>query len=401
MNRSSAACWTRRLGQLSACFCLAALGHAQVFVPGSFSTPQAAIDGSPAESTIIVAGGTWGPLTIDKAITLIGHPAPTFVADDGPNFHYNGQDPAIFLDGPGSGQVTLVNVICSASFMRFLPSGSSISRVTPGIAGGGFDELHVYDCTISAVEWDRSILTGVGLGEPGIELGREHVAPTRLWVQGSLVRGGQTSDDGFLDTIPPTNPGAISSDGDVVLIDSTIIGGSYIPQFVSILSPDCFGTVGGVAVDCEQLYDSGSLLLAGQSAFYTEVPSGNTCQAPPGPNLDVSRRISGTTQLFLQGRPRVGRRFSVLWNLPACASEPMLIITEGFGSQLCGSFGTLFLNLTPGTLLNNITIRSGPTGIVDLHIPDDARLIGFEAAFQVFVPGGAGMSSPLGVVVLP
>ena len=123
---------------------------AQVSVPGDFATPQDAVDGSPAGSTIVIAGGVWGTLVIDKELAIVGDPQVTFEGAIGPPTGFKGLAPAIYLDGPGAGRVTLVNVLTSASYEGF--RGFQPSHVTAGIAGGNFDSLRLYDCTILGVE---------------------------------------------------------------------------------------------------------------------------------------------------------------------------------------------------------------------------------------------------------
>ena len=55
----------------------ASSGSAQVYVPGDYATIQDAIDSVAAGTVIVVNGGTYDAIVIDKAVTLVGDPMPT------------------------------------------------------------------------------------------------------------------------------------------------------------------------------------------------------------------------------------------------------------------------------------------------------------------------------------
>ena len=84
---------------------------AQITVPGDFPDPQSAVDAASPGDVIVIQGGTWTPaqfgskdpaLRIDKAITLVGDPPPTFEPIVS---GFGQQPPTILLEGPGSGRV--------------------------------------------------------------------------------------------------------------------------------------------------------------------------------------------------------------------------------------------------------------------------------------------------------
>jgi hypothetical protein len=120
---------------------LASFASDQVHVPGDFNSPQEAVDASSAGSTIIVAGGTWGPPMIDKPLAMIGEPRAIFEAGIGGNGYSRGTDPAILLFGSGSRKVTLVNLTASQNYERL--SSYQPSSISAGIAGVNFDSVHL------------------------------------------------------------------------------------------------------------------------------------------------------------------------------------------------------------------------------------------------------------------
>jgi len=391
---SSAPCRRTALACLSA-LGLASSASSQVTVPGDFSTPQLAVDASPSGSTVIVAGGTWGPLSIDKELTLIGEPRATFEAGVGPNFSYFGMDPAIYLDGPGSGTVKLVNIQTSTNFDGF--RGFAVSRVTSGIVGANFDAVHVYDSLIFGVEWDRSTLTGSALGASAIELDLNQGLTPMLLVQDSFLRGSRSSND-FSEGGGLSSTGAgIRSDAEVVVINSTIIGGTYDDAIAFFPLVNCPAAPGGFAVQAPSLFEYSSSLQAGAPGSFSDV-AGTTCSAAPGPALSVGSHLNSGSILTASTEARLGQDLTLLWNFPNSTDSGLLFISAQFIAPLSAGFGTLFLD--PAQVLQVLPLNSS-AGVTQLPIPNDPSLIGFEAGFQAFIFGGAGLGNPLGTVVLP
>src|SRR6185503_7014906 len=238
-----------------------ASARAQVLeVPGDHATVQAAIDAASPGSTILVHGGTWGSITVTKPLTIIG-PALFEGSPSG-----GAWSTAIVLAGSGSGTVVLSDV---STGKEFVP-GSQYFSVSPGIAGGGFDELHVYDSTIRASSFcsfsgaPGCLLTGVGTGEPGIEVG----VPT-IVLERSLVVGSRSDNDGY--TGYPDGPAGIDAPASTVIALDTTVRGGPSGNYYSYPSGTCDGLCsgsGGPAVLAAALYQSRSLLVGGAGATW-------------------------------------------------------------------------------------------------------------------------------------
>jgi len=106
---------------LSLCMLAAPIG-AQIDVPGDYPDLQTAVDNASPGDVIVIHGGTWigsatlPALTIDRAVAVIGDPAPSFEPGSG---GIGQQPPAVLLAGPGSGVVVLANVHIGGQTLGF------------------------------------------------------------------------------------------------------------------------------------------------------------------------------------------------------------------------------------------------------------------------------------------
>ena len=83
---------------------------------------------TPADQNVNASAGSSGPIRITQPVTIIGDPVCTL------NFGYSAT--GLLLDGPGAGEVILMNVT-----MNTIIGATSWS---PKIHGGGFDSLSLY-----------------------------------------------------------------------------------------------------------------------------------------------------------------------------------------------------------------------------------------------------------------
>ena len=107
---------------------------AQVTVPGDFATLQAAIDAASPGDVILVDGGDHHTTVIDKPLTIVGTPNRPFLRTPAANevpANEETQPPAVSLDGPGAGRVTLVNVGVGGQIdgFKFAWGGSGLSLI--------------------------------------------------------------------------------------------------------------------------------------------------------------------------------------------------------------------------------------------------------------------------------
>ena len=175
-------------------------------VPADFPAVQAAVDAAQAGDVILIDGGTYAEaVTIDKAVTLVGRAGPVSTISAG----VAQAGPAIRLQGPASGVVTLCNLTIAVQG----------DHAHSAIEGGGFSELRVMHCDIPAPQ----------VAEPAVDV----AAPITL------------------------------------IVDSTVVGGAGAPGIATshdLLAYDCHLT-GAPAVDVGGAFHrNGTTLVGGQEA---------------------------------------------------------------------------------------------------------------------------------------
>ncbi|MEM7308690.1 MAG: hypothetical protein AAF682_18550 [Planctomycetota bacterium] len=347
---------------------LAAHAHAaEILVPGDFADPQAAVDAANPGDVVRIAGGTWGPLVVDKELSILADPAATFVGQPGA-IGVTAQ-PAIRLAGPGAGSLVLSNLVTAGQ------TGVFDLDVEPGILGGGFDELYVLDSTIRATEW--FFFDGFAPGEPGID-----VQVDLLVVEGSDVRGGFSADNFCCGiTSGPDGPAGIRASDAVLLLDAVVQGGSAGPYRGFSCGS---GGEGGPGVEADSLFSAGSAITGGAGADWIEVGSYSLlCTKPDGPATLVTTEAALGDELQLAGDFALGDSITLSWSAPALQVALFFGFGVGTPSFLPGA-GWLFLDPAGATFL--LALPS-PGGVV-LPVPAIPSLAGQVIAIQA--AGGTG-----------
>lgn len=374
--------WTRSLPPVAlVLLCEHALAQT-VTVPGDYPDPQSAVNAVAPGTTILVDGGSWPPLTIDKALTIIG---------DGATAHFSPQGhvaPGIRLLGPGAGSVVLANVSTSA-----VVSGLSYFRGGDGIAGGGFDELHVLDSSISAGE--LCCLSGLGYGDSGID-----TSVPLVWIERSTVSGSRTDID-----LTPGNsaPGAepgVRASGQVVALESHLEGGDngvyvWFSGGNGECPPPCPAGGGGNAVECDTLYTADSGLVHGQGATWVDDVTGSFCcrvPSPTAPNANTHVALPGSFAPVAS--PSIGGPFNLTWSTPGPNAWLLFSTTVEAGTRY--RFGVWFLG--PFSSVPAQAVSS--PGSYSVTVPNDAALIGVRVGLQLYDPA-IGLSRPVSVIALP
>jgi hypothetical protein len=349
---------------------------AQIDVPGDYPDPQSAVDAASPGDVIVIHGGTWSgtgglpALTIDRAVTVIGAPAPRFV----PPFNGFGQQPpAVRLVRPGSGTVVLENVVLGGQ-----TNGAQFGSQSGGLVGGGFADVLVYDATITAPDWVA--LTGIGLGSSGIDLNVPFLLLSRCDVSAS-----NTEDDGCYGFAAEGRAG-VKSTGTVVVLDSSVVGGTHLnPCFPS---PGCGpipGGTGGPGVQATRVDEAGSTISGGPGASWSDsmgVPCGS---ASVGSAVRASRHITLANNLLVSSPAYVGTTVGLQWNTPGPLIE--LYYTRGVSAPYTLVPGFPDAYLRPGEVRRLGTFAAGGhwRGI-SLQVPPAAILIGTVFTFQGFNP---------------
>lgn len=263
---------------------------ALVHVPDDFTDLQDAIDAAAPGDRIVVHGGTYPAITIDKPLTLIGDPAPRIENGGTIQPAYAEWQAPIRLRGPGSGRVVLCNLVVHGGDL----DGSSGTRLTEAaIDGERFDEVLVFDCDVMAGSWLHPTNAG---GAAGIQLRLVDF----LLVSGSAVRASNNVNTGLTGSCTFGGPNGWSgilsySSTTTILLDSFVQGGGSDPVCANqACPPQLIGhtwpgaAAGGRAVSTGLLLHANSTMLSGEGALYfikdargNLIPCGQAPQLPP------------------------------------------------------------------------------------------------------------------------
>lgn len=364
----------------------AALGQV-LEVPGDFDSLQDALDAAPDGAVVMVHGGVWGSITITKPVSLLGAPAPRLSGST------DGSLAPIVLQGAGSGEVTLSRVRAGA----IVNDSLAPSRLAPAIQGGGFEELHVYDSDIIALE--RSFFSGLGYGNSAIDTDIPFVV-----VERSTVKGSRTDIDDACTGNPSSwiPPAGIDAPGTVVVLDSFVAGGamgrfqySGWPTPADCDPGNCPPFPGAPGVACSTLYHSGSLIVGGQGARWSTCsPAEYCCESPGGPPFVVAQENPLADDLSADGPPHLGRDYVLHLGTPGPMAS--LLMASGIDPPVTVPVGVRFLE--PGSTVLVGTVST--PGTARLHVPLDPSLLGQTMAFQLLDPN-TGLSRPAAGAVQP
>lgn len=226
-----------RFGPLAVLAATAPLASAgQILVPQHHQVLQDAINAALPNDEILVDGGVHAPVVIDKPLSITGVPGNTpllrptnpseFVCPVHPCTSHSA-DPPIRLSGAGAGTVVLTGLqVAGTVDNSFFNDGNPVySSPNPSaIEGGGFDELHIIDCTVSAP-------ASVNLAPELIEANHGlNVSIAELIVTGSTITGGTYANESPWGHDWLWSAGhAINTTGNVTICGSTVRGGNAAP----------------------------------------------------------------------------------------------------------------------------------------------------------------------------
>ena len=360
---------------------------AQILVPGDHPTLAAAVSAAWPGATIVVSTPQLqSPVVVDRPLTIIGDPVVNVGTDD---LCHGPQQAAILLAGPGSGTVVLSQVNLVQCF--------DAPQMAELLGGGGFSELHVYDSTIVS---SLTGLSGSGSGSPAIS-----ISVPFFMLSGSTVIGGRDDIDicllgGFPAFMPPflAYPGIEASGSTVVVLDSSVRGGSHNSQCCKFcVCPGDLSTVagpGGAGIVAAEVLMADSSVQGGSGAkiYAGTEPCGTT---PDGPDV-VTASVAALPGILAGSGPM---QLGSTWTLNYFAPGPAAVLLFSFGVSApidLPGFGWFFLG--PGTLLLG-PLTTGVPDSVSFPIPSDTWLLGLELSFQVF-DASIGFTRPvLGALV--
>jgi hypothetical protein len=369
-----------------------ALGSAaaQIFhVPGSFATLNGALAAVPPGAVIVVHGGSHPPITITKAVTLVGSPQALIQNTDVPDpiQPFKVSD-AIRLAGTGSGRVTLANLRTQGT-----ANGALFSTAGAGVAGAGFAELHVVDCVIEPAQWIS--LTGQAQGADGVT-----VAVPYVLVERSTVIGGLSDTDACDYPLNPSGgAGLRAAGGTVAVLDSTVVGGRgpimcfSVGNCPSLPLPESDGGPGIVAL---AVLRAGSAIAGGEGQPVTCGPLvlGTEADGPPivaGSVTDLGNALTASGPGIL-GAP---------WALSWSTTPGPAFLAVGVPSvppASVGSKGLLFLDADTLLLL---AVAGGPGQVLVSVLPAIPSLAGQEVAVQIYDTVIDRLTRPVMAVLQP
>ncbi len=363
----------------------------EVSVPGDYSDLQAALDAVPPGATIHVTGGNWFELRVEKPVTLHGHPT-AFGVDPlvwGEGTGSNNNAP-ITLAGPGAGTVELIGFDVGAEAYSL-----AFETTDPAIQGGGFDELRIVDCNVSAPQWSF-VYNVVRPGANGID-----VQVPLVWIENSTVAGGHTvadpSDvhlDGF-----HAGHGVVAS-GTVVAIDAGVFGGNG--SHAVHLQPACGGACpdgdGGHGVVSSALYELRSGVAGGFPSSWQDQSGSWCCSGSSGSAAIVGVRETlalaaattrtgpGNVDTYTGGSPRLGAPWLGAVDVGSTGHTLAQMRFQSTPVSLpLPRGGTL---LVAGALLAKSPLLSGPVAAYAVEIPADPALAGRTVTSQAVQLGG-------------
>lgn len=354
-------------------------------VPGDHATVQEAIDAAAPGDRIVIHGGTHGSITIDRPLTLVGDPAPLFVNGD---VSLSGTALApIRLAGAGTGRVVLCNLEVGGTV-----NGTWFSVTEAGIDGGGFDELHLYDCTVVGPSW--VLLTGMAAGAPGLDVG-----VATLLVSGSSVVGSPSGSDDCYGSGPSGPPGLKAPGATTILIDSSVQGGGSDTICADEFCPSV-GGAGGPGVVTAMLLHADSSVSGGTGALYSYidenwalVPCG---QASAGPPMVVTSELELPAGLQASGTPRVGGSWTLAWD-PGAAAILLLARERTLVPHPLHFLGWYFIDAAPGPAW---LLGLPSAGERTVYFPPSEDLIGLTLSAQLYAPA-SGLTRPVVGCVRP
>jgi len=374
----------RRLVPL-ALLLLAPLAAAQVIdVPGDFPDPQSAVVAAPDGATILVHGGQWLPLVIDRPLTLVGDGLPLFLPDGPPPTALS----PVTLAGPGHGVVRLVGIQLGGGV-----DGSVYEACDPSISGGGFDALHVFDSLIVGAPWQFAY----NFTFPGADA--IDVDVPLVWVERCTVRGADAAagDNATHMTAVDAGDGIVST-GTVVLLDSSAQGGDG-PQLSwddgggGGCPPVCPGGAGGDGVACQRLERANASISAGAGSVWLDENGISTCcEGPAGSALVVGEDVPLANDLVASGPALLGQPWTLSWSLPG----PAVILFVSAGVGPAPQLGAPKLHLLPPLFVG--AVLATPSSL-PVTVPPDTTLTGLEFGVQVY--SIQGWSRPVAGVLGP
>jgi hypothetical protein len=346
---------------------------------GAYTSLQAAINAAPTGATVLVRGGSYGPIQINRSLTILASPLATITQ---PFFGSGNQPPAIQLNGTGVERVSLSNLYVS----NVADGGNGWNTCGPAISSSGIAKLTVEECTLRGAYW--TVLSGSGAGASGIFAS----GPASVVIVRSTIAASPSMTDAAV--VPDGVPGVNAPNGTVVVMQSTVIGGSCgrssIPgQTLAPCPCPGFPGTGGPGIRASTVVTSGGTVVGGLGSQYFifgqqpwgSQPNGVPCDGCSPSDIPVTLTQAaplriGSTQILTF--PPVGAVRFVASGSPALA--PVALSPNAH----------VFLDLTAALSIQAVATA---TSQLSFAVPNQLSLLGVEVAHQGFSLQALGLST--------
>lgn len=305
---------------------------------GSFTSLQQAIDAAAPGDVIVVLGGCYRGIVVDKPLEIIGTGtilrktascSTPFSGSGEPDACANTACPALEVGAPGA-SITLAGFTIDGRW----DAGLDDSNAEATIRCAAGTDLRLYDCTVTGPVGIHptgiAITTAAAIEAPGAMV---------TLVRTSVTGGEHVTDSGdsayWLFLVAADGPPAIAAH-DVVMIDSTVIGGTqgnYVlapsdvscpPSWSSGVNP-AFGS-GGAGVIASRLIRAGGVLSGGAGAKITDacggIPGFVYNQQPSGEECNCIKIVTLGDDLASSGPVHAGAS----WTVAASGAGGLLIV---------------------------------------------------------------------------
>ena len=392
------------------------LGADVLVVPDDHPRLALAILAADAGDEIVVRTSTpqdptaLGPIVIDKALTILGDPVC--------NIEPGGL--GLQFAGPGSGEVTFVNTNIYHDFF---------GNPQPLVVGGGFEAIQFVDCTVQALQrasWGNLQYAPIDLVDVG-----------RLNVFGSTIQAGLGDRElgyfCYAPSAPEQEPGIQAPDSTVLLVDSTVYGGSFSPiQLVEVSTQDCPADLnswsgrGGDGVVAKDVYSWNSVVVPGTGLTWMSYDDGGSpgCQSGAGTPVTCGKlpdgqayvttgvlEVNGCSRLTQTARVvKLGTSWSIAWDAGDPTCRPSLANCQGTCVGLLylalappaqpTPFPGGWAHLDPATALFLTGFSGAVSSALSLPVPPNLVLSGLPISAQVMLDSGEP-SGPVFAVLIP
>jgi hypothetical protein len=371
---------------------------------GAFTELQAAIDAAVDGDVIVVAGGCYRGIVVDKPLSIVGTGtilrttascSSVFSGSGVPDACANTACPALEIGAVG-GPVSIAGFTIDGRWDAGLDDSNAEAtiRCTTG------SDLRLYDCVVTGPEGLQP--TGIAItSRAAIEAPAASVTLVRSTVTGGEHVTDTDTSDYWLFLVAADGPPAIVA-GQVVSLESTVAGGTQGDYVLAPGDPNCppfwapgvnpaFGG-GGAGIDADRLVAASSSIAGGAGTTITDscagFPGSIYNLQPAGADCECDEIVTLANDFTSSGSLHLGGAFALM---PAAPGGWLIVGAPMPAATDLGIRGKLFV-APPFAIVP----ASSFSGIADLR----PHFVGREIAVQ-WLPVAGVLSRPVFEVIQP